>query len=119
MLPHNPSINFRDDDIQRLQATANRESKYLLDLIKFVTERNFESYCVLIDSLAIAVAIDPTIIETQKIYVDIETKGELTLGQTVVDTRANFTWTHLPQILAACDADFSRFLDMLITAFIK
>jgi len=114
-----PSINFREQDIERLQTAANRESAYLLDLIQFVTERNFKSYCVLIDSMAIAVAIDPTMIQTRQIYVDIETKGELTLGQTVVDSRENFVWTHCPQIRAAYDADFPRFLDMLIAAITK
>jgi purine nucleosidase/pyrimidine-specific ribonucleoside hydrolase len=114
-----PSINFRESDIQKLHEAANRESAYLLDLIRFVTERNFKSYCVLIDSMAIAAAIDPTVIQTKEIFVDIETKGELTLGQTVVDFRENFTWTHLPQIKAAYDADFPRFLDMLITAITK
>lgn len=114
-----PEINFRDKDITQLKSAHNRESAYLLELINFVTERNFMSYCVLIDSMAIAAAIDPTLIQTEKIYVDIETKSDLTLGQTVVDRRANFTWTHLPQIQAAYDADFGRFLDLLIETFAK
>ena len=54
-------------------------------------------------------------IESRVVY-DVETKGELTRGQTVVDTRANFRWDHLPEIDAAYDADFAKFLDMLVSA---
>jgi inosine-uridine nucleoside N-ribohydrolase len=37
------------------------------------------------DPLAVATVIDPTILETKSLHVDIETKGEFTRGATVVD----------------------------------
>jgi inosine-uridine nucleoside N-ribohydrolase len=112
-------INLTQHDIDRLKQATTREAKFLLDLNRFVKERNFLSYCTLIDSMAIAAAIDPTIIQTQKIHCDIETKGELTLGQTVTDIRDNFRWQHLPQIDAACTADYPRFRDLLISTLVK
>jgi len=111
-----PDINFRPEHIARLEASSRREASYLLELIRFVRDRKFESYCVLIDSLAIAAAIDPSVIETRSIHVGIETEGQLTRGQTVADIRANFRWTHLPLIDAACDVDYPRFMNMLIDA---
>jgi purine nucleosidase/pyrimidine-specific ribonucleoside hydrolase len=111
-----PSINLRHQDIAALQAAGNRESAYMLDLLRFVTQRGFLSYCILIDALAVAAALDPAIFQTKRVHVDVETRGELTLGQTVTDTRANFRWDHLPEIEAAYGADFPRFLDMLVGA---
>jgi inosine-uridine nucleoside N-ribohydrolase len=111
-----PAINLRPQDIAALQAAGNRESAYMLDLFNFVTSRGFLSYCILIDSLNVAAALAPNMLRTRRIHVDVETQGALTMGQTVVDTRANFRWSHLPQIEAAYDADFSLFLDMLVNA---
>jgi inosine-uridine nucleoside N-ribohydrolase len=114
-----PGINFAPQHIAALEKAGNRESRFLLQLFHFVEERKFQSYCVLIDSMAVAAAIQPSIIKTQNIYVDIETAGELTLGQTVVDHRLNFTWKDLPQIQAACEADFPRFHELLIQRIIQ
>lgn len=108
-------INFRPSDIERLKASANREARFALDLVSFSAGRGFQSYTVLIDSTAIAAAIDPSLIQFQRIHVDIETQGELTLGQTVTDIRDNFRWTHLPSIDAAYGANFAGFLDLVVS----
>jgi inosine-uridine nucleoside N-ribohydrolase len=42
---------------------------------------------VMHDPLAVAVALDPSLVETQAVPVDVETRGELTRGQTVADFR--------------------------------
>ena len=39
------------------------------------------------DSLAIGAAIDPTIIKTQAMRVDVETRGEFSRGETVANRR--------------------------------
>lgn len=108
-------INFRPSDIEQLKAANNRETQFALDLVNFSAGRGFQSYTVLIDSTAIAAAIDPTLIQYQTIHVDIETQGELTRGQTVTDIRDNFRWTHLPSINAAYNADFGGFLDLVVS----
>lgn len=112
-------INFRESDIERLKASANREAQFALELVNFSAKRGFQSYTVLIDSTAIAAALDTTLIQFQPIHVDVETRGELTRGQTVTDIRDNFRWTHLPSINAAHDADFTGFLDLVVSMLTK
>jgi purine nucleosidase/pyrimidine-specific ribonucleoside hydrolase len=105
---------LRPQDYPRLQSSPRREARFLLDLIKFVEDRGFLQYCVLIDSLAVAAAMNPSILQTLAVHCDVETQGELTRGQTVADIRNNFRWAHLPLIRAACDADFDAFLDLVV-----
>ena len=42
---------------------------------------------VMHDPLAVAVALDPSLVKTQDLPVDVETRGEITRGQTVADFR--------------------------------
>lgn len=46
-------------------------------------------WCPLHDPLAVAVAEDPSICQTERCFVDVEVQGELTAGMTVVDRRKN------------------------------
>jgi len=112
-------VNFTDEDLSQLRASPKREAAFLLNMINFVTKRGFESYCVLIDSMAVAAAIDPSLTATLKGRVGIETKGELTLGMTVLDSRHHFTWTHLPEINIAYQADYRRFLRLVMDTILS
>ncbi|QUW23896.1 nucleoside hydrolase [Sporosarcina sp. Marseille-Q4063] len=107
-------VNFTEDDLAALSSSENKEAKFLLNMINFVKNRGFESYCVLIDSMAIAALIDETLITTIKGKVGIETKGELTLGMTILDTRHHHTWNKLPEINVAAEADYKRFNDLVL-----
>jgi purine nucleosidase len=64
------------------------------------------------DPLAVAAALDRTLVRTLPLYVDVETRGELTTGMTVADTR------HLTDQPANADvvmeAEVATFLDRLI-----
>ena len=42
---------------------------------------------VMHDPLAVAVALDPSLVRTQAVPVEVETRGELTRGQTLADFR--------------------------------
>lgn len=114
VVTHN-DINLHESAIEALKAADTPESKFVLELIQFVFGRGFQTYTVLIDSMAVAAAIYSDIIHTKEIHVDIETKGELTTGQTVTDIRDNFRWTHLPKIHAAYSADFPAFHEFVVT----
>jgi inosine-uridine nucleoside N-ribohydrolase len=69
------------------------------------------------DALAVASLIDPSVITTHHLHVDVETKGELTVGETVVDT--NFRSGREPNVDVALDADERTFVAMLLETFAR
>lgn len=107
-------INFTEDQLAALKSSPRPEANATEKMVRFVQGRGFESYCVLIDSMAVAAVIDPSLIETVKARVGVETRGELTLGQTVADFRHHHGWAHLPEIDVASRADYQRFLDLVM-----
>jgi inosine-uridine nucleoside N-ribohydrolase len=110
-----PSINFREHDLKTLRASATPEAALALRVVEFVNGRGYQSYCSLIDSVAIAVAIDRILVEVTSLHCDIATEDKLTRGMTVVDRRAHHRWTDLPLITVARDLNFDRFLDLVTT----
>jgi inosine-uridine nucleoside N-ribohydrolase len=64
------------------------------------------------DALAVCAIIDPTVIKTVFVHVDVETKGELTDGRSVCDVH-NRTKKD-PTAHVALDADAPKFLSMLM-----
>ena len=69
------------------------------------------------DALAVASIVDPAVITTQLLHVDVETEGELTVGETVVDT--NFRSQREPNVHVALDADEPRFVALLLEIFAR
>jgi purine nucleosidase len=61
---------------------------------EFIEKREGQRFFVMHDPLAVAAAIDPSLIETQPVAVDIETSGLLTSGMTVADWRG--VWRRKP-----------------------
>ena len=88
----------------------------ILDVLAFVEQRGFGSYCGLIDSTAIAHLMDATKVTTERIRVIVERESRLSLGQTIVERRENFAWDGLAEIDAASDADFNWIGERLIEA---
>ena len=64
------------------------------------------------DALAVCAVIDPTIITTHFIHVDVETGGELSQGRTVCDFRGRSRKD--PNVQFAMDADEPKFISMLM-----
>lgn len=112
-------VNFTDDDIKLLEESDRKEAKFLRQAIRFNGNRGFDAYCTVIDCMAVAYAIDPTLVETMKVRVGVETKDGLTLGMTVVDRRHHFVWENLPLIEIGCNADYGRFLKLLLGLVLK
>src|SRR3954452_6502055 len=69
------------------------------------------------DALAVASLVDPTVISTHRLHVDVETQGELTVGETVVDP--NFRSRRQPNVDVALDADERKFVAMLLETFAR
>jgi purine nucleosidase/pyrimidine-specific ribonucleoside hydrolase len=109
-----PSIAVLPSHRAKLAASSSKAAWFLKGVVDFVEKRGFGSYCALIDSLAVAVALDRSIVSIESVRVGIETLGEFTVGQTVVDRRENFQWTHWPLIDVASAIDSERFFDLLL-----
>ena len=107
-------VNLTEKDIERLRLSDKKEAHFLYNAIHFVNGRGFEAYCTVIDCMAVAYAIDETIVETFEAHVGVETKDGLTLGNTVVDYRHHHVWSHLPLVKIGKKADYSKFLNMLM-----
>ena len=107
-------VNLTEQDIAALDVSDKKEAKFLRQAIRFVAGRGFEAYCTVIDCMAVGYAIDPSLVETFEGHVGIETKGDLTLGMTILDSRHHFVWEQLPVIHIGCKGDHARFLRLLM-----
>ena len=67
------------------------------------------------DALCVAYLVDRTVVSGRRAHVDVETRGELTVGRTVIDTGARFG--REPNAFVAFDADAPKFLSMLLESF--
>lgn len=93
---------------------TKKEAKFLRQAIRYNGNRGFDAYCTVIDCMAVAYAIDSTLVETMDAHVGVETKDGLTLGMTVIDRRHHFVWEQLPLIKVGRKADCGRFLSLLM-----
>lgn len=107
-------VNLTEEDLEKLRNSKNREAGFLLNAIRFVNQRGFEAYCTVIDCMAVGYAIDPTLVETIKGRVGVETQGRITRGMTVLDSRHHHVWDELPLIEIGKTADYHRFLQLLL-----
>jgi purine nucleosidase/pyrimidine-specific ribonucleoside hydrolase len=106
-------VNFPEKTIEQFRTHPNKEARFLAKAIDFVNTRGFEAYCAIIDCMAVGYAIDPSLVETIKGRVGIETKNGLTLGMTVLDRRHHHVWTQLPEITIGAHAGYERFLKLI------
>jgi purine nucleosidase len=69
------------------------------------------------DPLAVAVALDPSLVETRRATVDVETTGRLTTGATIVDWRGQ--WGRLANTDVAVGVDADRFRRLFFDAMAR
>jgi inosine-uridine nucleoside N-ribohydrolase len=63
------------------------------------------------DALAVCAIVAPGLLQTNHVYVDVETRGELTDGRTVCDVQRRSG--HEPNAHVALDADEAQFLSLM------
>lgn len=102
---------FSFEDIDRLEKFNGKVSKIVTPLLRFCAKANNEKYgfngVPLHDALAVSYVIDKTILSTKYLHVDIETSGEFTRGQTVVDVYK--VTGGKPNVDVAFGLDFEKF----------
>ena len=101
---------FRDE--AEGSVASNPIVRFMADALRFYMEfhsRHDGFYGAFIhDPLAVAAALDPTLVRTEAVTVDIELAGTLTAGETVTDWRR--VWGRGPNLDVGVDIDAERFL---------
>ena len=68
------------------------------------------------DPLAVAVAIDPSLVTCTSLPVCVETRGLHTLGMTVADQRSAAYWlSDMPRLEVALEVEATRMLELFAT----
>jgi len=106
-----------DDPMAATRSVAsNPIVRFLADALRFYFEfhRRYDGFygAFIHDPLVVAAALDPRLVTSEPLYVDVETRGELTTGMTVADRRR--LTGKPPNVDVASSADVAAFLDRLI-----
>jgi Inosine-uridine nucleoside N-ribohydrolase len=107
------NVDFSKKDIEDFDASSNPEARFLSKAIRFVKGRGYGAYCTCIDCMAVAYAIDESLVKTKEARVGISREPGIAYGMTVRDGRAHHGWTDLPLVDIAEEADYSGFLALL------
>jgi purine nucleosidase len=95
---------------------SNPVVRYLADALRFYFEYHarYDGFygAHIHDPLAVAAALDRTLVSSSPMAVDVETSGELTTGMTVADPRR--LSGKVPNVDVVTDADIPTFLDRLV-----
>jgi purine nucleosidase len=98
-------------------AAGRRVVRFVEDALRFYMEfhSRYDGFygAFIHDPLAVAAALDPALVRTEELAVDVELGGTLTTGETVADWRR--AWGRDPTLAVAVEADvatfFGRFID--------
>jgi len=103
-------------DGRRPDGSVNPVVRYLADALRFYMEfhSRYDGFygAFIHDPLALAAALDPTLVRTEPLTVDVELDGRLTTGETVTDWRR--VWGRPPNVDVAVEADSARFMTSFI-----
>ncbi|MEO6284068.1 MAG: nucleoside hydrolase [Dyadobacter sp.] len=108
------------NDIDLFRSLGNKSGAAAADMMDFFSifyrknHAEMEGGAALHDPCAIAWLINPGIFKTKPCYVDVETKGELTRGQTVVDFYN--VLEKEPNVLVALEIDRKEYINMIYNA---
>jgi purine nucleosidase len=95
---------------------SNPIVRYVADALRFYMEfhAHYDGFygAFIHDPLAVAAALDPTLVRTQAVTVDVELGGTLTTGETVTDWRG--VWGRPPNVDVAIETDAPEFLRRLV-----
>lgn len=106
------------DVVEKITAVGTQPAQFVLELLEFFGKMYKDAqgfdYPPVHDPCAVAYVIDPSVMTVQKVPVDIELTGTLTLGMTVADFRAPAPSDCHTQV--AVKLDHTRFWDMVVDA---
>ena len=95
---------------------SNPIVRYVADALRFYMEfhAHYDGFygAFIHDPLVVAAALDPSLVRTQAVTVDVELGGTLTTGETVTDWRG--VWGRPPNVDVAIETDAPEFLARLV-----
>ncbi|MEO1376941.1 MAG: nucleoside hydrolase [Cyanobacteria bacterium J06635_10] len=102
---------------QNLEKNPSKITQFIADCTEiymaFYREREGFYGCYLHDPLALAVAIDPSLVTTESLYMVVETEGRFTKGLSLADLRDRRDESeNPPNVEASLDVDTQRFLQL-------
>jgi len=101
-----------DPMVATRSVASNPIVRYVADALRFYMEfhAQYDGFygAFIHDPLAVAAALDPSLVRTQAVAVDVELTGTLTTGETVTDWRG--VWGRWPNVEVAVEADAPEFL---------
>ncbi|MGI6131738.1 MAG: nucleoside hydrolase [Bacillota bacterium] len=104
-----------EDEVRAIRSLDNIISATIGDLLEFFVDSYRRVFglegAALHDPCAVAAVIDPSLVKTQRMYVAIETSGELTTGRTVCDV--NGVMPREPNVDVGVDLDKQGFMRLL------
>lgn len=107
-----------DEVVEQIEAVGTGPARFVRELMDFfqATYQDAQGFDFppVHDPCAVAYVIDPTIVSTRKVPVDIELAGTLTLGMTVADFRAPAPADCHTSV--AVELDHARFWDLVTDA---
>ena len=112
------------DHLKEIMKTRNHVTEFIGKIIthymEFYREVVGVEGCGMHDPLAVAVAVDKSLVETRRLFVTVETKGEYTTGETVADLRASKEGTVKEPNMDVCiNVNAERFLKSFIETLKK
>ncbi len=95
---------------------SNPVVRFIADALRFYMEfhSRYDGFygAFIHDAMAVAAALDPRLVRTEALTVDVELAGRLTAGETVTDWRR--AWGRPPNLDVAVSADSDEFLDRFV-----
>jgi len=113
-----PRAMITREGLERIKSIKTRTAEFAAKAIGFVMEAI--GVMPLHDPMAVAIAADPSLVVTEECLVWVETKGEYTRGQTIVDRRRHVcekeSWEGRggSRISICKSVDSGRFLDLFM-----
>ncbi|MFF2346659.1 nucleoside hydrolase [Pseudarthrobacter sp. NPDC058119] len=109
------------DVVEKIAAIGTKPANFVTELMDFFAHTYKDAqgfdYPPVHDPCAVAYVIDPSIVSTRKVPVNIELQGTLTLGMTVADFRAPAPADCHTSV--AVDLDHARFWDLVTDALVR
>lgn len=101
------------DELSRLKCRHVNELMHLLDFYRDIYRKNDLGFNIVAmhDSLAVAYAIDPSLLKMREGYVQVDVSGGPCRGRSIVD------WHDTPNARVAVEVDKDRFLNLVKESF--